>query len=134
MFAAMLSLTTAICNNNMINGDDYSRAIPDNAALVKKLKEVVEMDKVGTTDGWMILKRVCQMLIALVQLKPSCISELNQHNFKEALPKGLATMSGVDNCMLFAGGDEREVPARSLTSLVQEVQEFLAKDQGDIYV
>ncbi|KAM3262905.1 hypothetical protein ACQJBY_053195 [Aegilops geniculata] len=131
MLMSMLSLTMAICNKNVINGDDFTRAIPDNAALVKKLKETVEMLQDATTGGWRILKLVCQVVIAVVQLKPSCTREFNGHKFKEALSKALVTMSDVDNCMIFAGND-RQVRVRSLATLVKEAQELLAQEQGDI--
>lgn len=42
LLAAMLSLTAAICNKNVISGDDFTRAVPDDATLIKKLKEIVE--------------------------------------------------------------------------------------------
>ncbi|XP_044377344.1 uncharacterized protein [Triticum aestivum] len=131
MLMSMLSLTMAICKKNVISGDDFTRAIPDDAALVKKLKEIVELLQDATTGGWRILKLVCQVVIAVVQLTPSCTREFNRHNFKEALSKALATMSDVDNCMIFAGND-REVPVRSLASLVEEAQELFAQEQGDI--
>ncbi|XBH88590.1 hypothetical protein VPH35_075859 [Triticum aestivum] len=131
MLMSMLSLTMVICNKNVISADDFTRAIPDDAALVKKLKEIVEMLQDATTGGWRMLKLVCQVVIAVVQLKPSCTREFNEHNFKEALSKALAIMSGIDNCMIFAGND-REVPAKSLASLVKEAQELLAQEQGDI--
>ncbi|VAI11698.1 unnamed protein product [Triticum turgidum subsp. durum] len=131
MLMSMLSLTMVICNKNVISADDFTRAIPDDAALVKKLKEIVEMLQDATTGGWRMLKLVCQVVIAVVQLKPSCTREFNEHNFKEALSKALAIMSGIDNCMIFAGND-REVPVKSLASLVKEAQELLAQEQGDI--
>lgn len=41
-------------------------------------------------------------------------------------------MLDIDNCMLFVCDDDREVPARSLISLVEEANELLAQEQGDI--
>lgn len=69
-----------------------------------------------TTDGWRILKLVCQVVIAMAQLKPICNRELNGHGFKEALSKAL------------------EVPARSVASLAKEAQEILAQEQGHISI
>ena len=65
----MLSLTVAICNNNAISGDDFTRAISDEVALLKKLMEIVEKNMDTTTDGWRILKVSCQLVIAMVQLR-----------------------------------------------------------------
>ncbi|XP_037427106.1 uncharacterized protein LOC119292360 [Triticum dicoccoides] len=133
MLAALLNLAVAICTEHVISGDEFTRAVPDKAALVMKLKEIVRMDKGATSDGWRIQKFVCQLVIAMVQLKPSCIREFNERNFKETLSKALETMSDVDNCMMFAG-DDREVLFRSLASLVKEAHKLLAQELGGIPV
>nr|TKW30168.1 hypothetical protein SEVIR_2G017200v2 [Setaria viridis] len=134
--AAMLSLAVVICNENVISREDFARSTPEDAALAKKLKDILEANKQCTAESecLRVVKLTCQMVIAMIQAKPSCIQRFNEHNFKEALTETLGTMSEVDNCMLFAGNDGEVIkPARSLASLVKEAQELLktAQEQGN---
>uniref|UniRef100_K3ZRN2 UNC-45/Cro1/She4 central domain-containing protein n=1 Tax=Setaria italica TaxID=4555 RepID=K3ZRN2_SETIT len=134
--AAMLSLAVVICNENVISREDFARSTPEDAALAEKLKYILEVNKQCTTESecLRVVKLTCQMVIAMIQAKPSCIQYFNEHNFKEALTETLGTMSEVDNCMLFAGNDHEVIkPARSLASLVKEAQELLktAQKQGN---
>nr|TKW30170.1 hypothetical protein SEVIR_2G017401v2 [Setaria viridis] len=134
--AAMLSLAVVICNENVISREDFARSTPEDAALAKKLKDILEVNKQRTAQSecFRVVKLTCQMVIAMIQAKPSCIQRFNEHNFKEALTETLGTMSEVDNCMLFAGNDGEVIkPARSLASLVKEAQELLktAQEQGN---
>lgn len=134
--AAMLSLAVVICNENVISREDFARSTPEDAALAEKLKYILEVNKQCTAESecLRVVKLTCQMVIAMIQAKPSCIQYFNEHNFKEALTETLGTMSEVDNCMLFAGNDHEVIkPARSLASLVKEAQELLktAQKQGN---
>uniref|UniRef100_K4A1X2 Uncharacterized protein n=1 Tax=Setaria italica TaxID=4555 RepID=K4A1X2_SETIT len=134
--AAMLSLTVVICNENVISREDFAQSTPEDAALAKKLKDILKVNKQCTVESecLRVVKLTCQMVIAMIQAKPSCIQYFNEHNFKEALTETLGTMSEVDNCMLFAGNDREVIkPARSLASLVKEGQGLLktAQEQGN---
>lgn len=124
--AAMLSLAVAICNENMVSEEGFAYATPGDAALAKKLKEIVKVNEQSTAECRRIVKLVCQLVVAMVQVEPGCIAHFNGHDFKGTLTEALETMSEIDDCMLFAG-NEREVikPARSLASLVKEAQELL---------
>ncbi|RCV10124.1 hypothetical protein SETIT_2G087100v2 [Setaria italica] len=134
--AAMLSLAVVICNENVISREDFARSTPKDAALAKKLKDILDVNKLCTakSECLRVVKLTCQMVIAMIQAKPSYIQYFNEHNFKEALTETLGTMSEVDNCMLFARNDREVIkPARSLASLVKEAQELLktAQEQGN---
>ncbi|XP_004955373.3 uncharacterized protein LOC101756682 isoform X2 [Setaria italica] len=134
--AAMLSLAVVICKENVISREDFARSTPEDAALAKKLKDILKVNKqcMAESECLRVVKLTCQMVIAMTQAKPSCIRYFKEHNFKEALTETLGTMSEVDNCMLFAGNDREVIkPARSLASLVKEAQELLktAQEQGN---
>jgi hypothetical protein len=132
--AAILSVAVVICNKNVISEEDFARATPEDAALVEKLKEILKLNKHSTTECFRVVKLTCQMVIAMIQAKPSCIAHFKEHNFKKELDEALETMSEIDECMLFAGNDRDEVikPARSLASLVIEAQELLNTQHNNI--
>ncbi|XP_066393041.1 uncharacterized protein [Miscanthus floridulus] len=135
--AAMLSLAVVICNENMISKEDFACATPRDGAVAKKLKEILQVNKQSTAQCLRIVKLTCQVVIVMVEVKPSCIAHFNEHNFKGTLAEALETMSEVDDCMLFAGNECEVIkPARSLTSLVKEAHELLktAQEQGNWYV
>ncbi|XP_022679653.1 uncharacterized protein LOC111256243 [Setaria italica] len=129
--AAMLSLAVVICNENVISREDFARSTPEDAALAKKLKDILEANKQCTAESecLRVVKLTCQMVIAMIQAKPSCIQRFNEHNFKEALTETLGTMSEVDNCMLFAGNDG-EV-AHPLVK--QRLTELLKSSRGHLF-
>jgi hypothetical protein len=131
--AAILSVTAVICNENVITKEDFARATPEDAALVKKLKEILKLNKHSTAECLRVVKLTCQVVTAMIQVKPSCIAHFNDHNFKKELSEALETMLEVDDCMLFAGNDREVIkPARSLASLVKEARRLLntAQEQG----
>jgi len=124
--AAMLSLAVVICNENVINKEDSVDASPKDASLVKKLKEILQSNKRRSASCLMIVKLICQVVIAMTKVKHSCMEQFNEHNFTEALAEVLETMSEVDDCMLFARNDREVIkPARSLSCLVKEAQQLL---------
>ena len=124
--AAMLSLAVVICNENMISKEDFACATPRDGAVAKKLKEILQVNKQSTAQCLRIVKLTCQVVIVMIEVKPSCIAHFNEHNFKGTLAEALETMSEVDDCMLFAGNECEVIkPARSLTSLVKEAHELL---------
>ncbi|XP_008651949.1 uncharacterized protein [Zea mays] len=129
--AAMLSLAVAICNENMVSEEGFAYATPGDAALAKKLKEIVKVNEQSTAECLRIVKLVCQLVVAMVQVEPGCIAHFNGLDFMSSLTEALETMSEIDDCMLFAG-NEHEVtkPARSLASLVKEAQGLLNTAQG----
>ncbi|CAD6221647.1 unnamed protein product [Miscanthus lutarioriparius] len=134
--AAMLSLAVVICNENMISKEDFAcaTATPRDGAVAKKLKEILQVNKQSTAQCLRIVKLTCQVVIVMIEVKPSCIAHFNEHNFKGTLAEALETMSEVDDCMLFAGNECEVIkPARSLTSLVKEAHELLktAQEQGN---
>ncbi|XP_022679642.1 uncharacterized protein LOC111256242 [Setaria italica] len=102
LLAAMLSLVVVICNEHIISREDFVRAIHEDAALVKKLAEVLKLNKQCTAECLRVAKLTCQVVIAMVQAKPSFVQHFNEHNFKEELTEALEIMSEVDGCMLFA--------------------------------
>lgn len=102
LLAAMLSLVVVICNEHIISREDFVRAIHEDAALVKKLAEVLKLNKHSTFECLRVAKLTCQVVIAMVQAKPSFVQHFNEHNFKEELTEALEIMSEVDGCMLFA--------------------------------
>ncbi|CAN6180982.1 unnamed protein product [Urochloa humidicola] len=118
LLAAMLSLAVVICKENVISREDFARAMHKDAALVKKLTEILNESKKDRTAVCLrIVKLTCQVVIAMIQAKPSFIEHFNKHNFKEALTEASQTMSEVDcNCMLLA-------------CLVKEAQELLNRAQ-----
>ena len=137
LMAAMLSLAVVICNENMISKEDFACATPQDGAVAKKLKEILQVNKQSTAQCLRIVKLTCQVVIVMIEVKPSCIAHFNEHNFKGTLAEALETMSEVDDCMLFAGNECEVIkPARSLTSLVKEAHELLktAQEQGNWYV
>jgi uncharacterized linocin/CFP29 family protein len=122
----MLSLAVVIWNENVIIKEDSVRATIKDASLVKKLKEILESNKRRSAECLMIVKLICQVVIAMTKIKHSCIEQFNEHNFTEALTKALETISEVDDCMLFTGNDCEVIkPARSLSCHVKEAQELL---------
>lgn len=128
LMAAMLSLALVI-GKNVISKEDFAGAIPeDDAALVKKSIEILKVNKHSTAECLRVVKLTCQMVIAMIQAKSSCIQHFNdnEHKFKEELSKASETTSEIDDCMLFSG-NHREVikPARSLASLVKEAHQSL---------
>ncbi|CAL5091936.1 unnamed protein product [Urochloa decumbens] len=125
--AAMLSLAVVIYNENVISKEEFARAIPEDASLVKKLMEILKLNNQSMAECLRIVKLTCQVVIAMVQVKPSCIQHFNEHNFKEALTEALETMSDVNDCMLFAGNDRELIKplTSSLASLVKEAQKLL---------
>ncbi|RCV09262.1 hypothetical protein SETIT_2G013200v2 [Setaria italica] len=102
LLAAMLSLVVVICNEHIISREDFVRAIHEDAALVKKLAQVLKVNKQCTAECLRVAKLTCQVVIAMVQAKPSFVQDFNEHNFKEELTEALEIMSEVDGCMLFA--------------------------------
>ncbi|KAF8713906.1 hypothetical protein HU200_027886 [Digitaria exilis] len=110
LMAAMLSLALVIGNENVISRGDFARAIPEDEALVRKLIEILKVSKHSTAECLRVVKLTCQVVIAMIQAKPSCIKHFNdnEHKFKEELIKSLETMSEIDDCMVFAGDDDRE--------------------------
>jgi hypothetical protein len=132
--AAMLSLVVVICNENVIGREDFAQSTPEDATLAKKLDEILKVNKHNTVECLRVMKLTCQVVIAMMRSKPSCIQHFSEHNFKEALTGVLRTMSEVDNCMLFAVNDREVVkPVRSLASLVKEARELLhaPQEQGN---
>nr|CAB3455535.1 unnamed protein product [Digitaria exilis] len=128
LISALLSVAVVMCNENVISKKDFAHANTEDTALVKKLKEVLESNKHSTAECLRVVKLTCQLVIAMIQAKPSCIQLFDEQNFKEALTEALDTMSEIDSCMLFAGnGYDREgiKPARSLAPLVKEAQQLL---------
>ncbi|TVU10733.1 hypothetical protein EJB05_44279, partial [Eragrostis curvula] len=126
---ALLSLALLICNK-LTDADDFSCAVTEDAALVKKLLEIIYMNNFLTADCLRIMKLTCQMLKAMVQLKPSCIKYIREYNFMEALCNISKSMSDLDKSMLFNGDYHWTTKsARSLASLVKEVQDELSKSQ-----
>ncbi|CAO1939354.1 unnamed protein product [Urochloa humidicola] len=124
--AAMLSIALVTYNENVISKEEFARAIPEDASLVKNLVEILKLNKHSTAECLRIVKLTCQVVITMVQVKPSCIQHFNEHNFKEAMTEVLETMSEVDDCMLFAGNDRELIkPVTSLASLVKEAQKLL---------
>ncbi|RCV10125.1 hypothetical protein SETIT_2G087200v2 [Setaria italica] len=121
--AAMLSLAVVMCNKNAMN-----------ETMVKKLKEILKVNKHSTAECLEVVKLTCHMVVAVIKAQPSCIQRFNEHNFEETLAETLETMSEVDDCLLFAGNDREVIKtARSLASLVKEEQELLktAQEQGN---
>lgn len=130
--AAMLSVVVVMCNKNVISNEDFAHASSEDAALVKKLKEVIESNKNSTAECLRMVKLTCQVVIAMIQAKPNCIQHFNEHKLKEALTEALDSMSEIDDCMLFAGNDREAImPERSLASLVKEAREKLLETAED---
>jgi hypothetical protein len=132
--AAILSVPVVICNENVVSKEEFAHATPEDTTLVKKLKEILKLNKHNTAECLRVVKLTCQVVIAMIQAKPSCIQYFNEHNFKEALTEALGSMSEVDNFLLFAGNDREVIkPARSLASLVKKAHELLntAQEQGN---
>jgi hypothetical protein len=132
--AAILSVPVVICNKNVISKEEFAHATPEDTTLVKKLNEILKLNNHNTAECLRVVKLTCQVVIAMIHGKPSCIRYFNEHNFKEALTEAMGTMSEVDNFFLFAGNDREVIkPARSLASLVKKAQELLntAQEQGN---
>lgn len=124
--AAMLSLAVVMCNKNAMSREDFARATPGDETMVKKLKEILKVNKHCTAECLEVVKLTCHVVVAMIKAQPSCIQRFNEHNFEETLAETLETMSEVDDCLLFAGNDREVIkPARSLASLVKEAQELL---------
>ncbi|CAL5034445.1 unnamed protein product [Urochloa decumbens] len=135
LLAAMLSLAVVMCNENVVSKEDFSQGIHEDGTLEEKLVEILKASKHSTAECLRVVKLTCQVVIAMVQVKPSCIQHFNGHNLEEALTAALETMSEVDDCMLFVGNDREVIkPERSLASLVKETQQLLnpAQEQGQI--
>ncbi|CAL5091938.1 unnamed protein product [Urochloa decumbens] len=125
--ASMLSLAVAICNGGFVSREDFARATPADEMLAKKLKEILNANRHCTAECLKVVKLTCQVVVAIIRVKPSCIQRFNEHNLEGTLAEALETMSEVDDCMLFTAGNDRELvkPARSLASLVKEARELL---------
>ncbi|CAL5077790.1 unnamed protein product [Urochloa decumbens] len=127
--AAMLSLAVVMYNENVVSREDFADGIHE--ALVVKLVKILKANKHSTSECLRVVKLTCQVVIAMVQVKPSCINHFNGHNLRGTLAEASKTMSEVDDCMLFVGNDREVIkPAeRSLASLVKEAEELLDKAQ-----
>ena len=126
----MLSLAMASRNTTVMSKEDFARAIHEDAALVKKLAEILNVNKHSKAECLRVVKLTCRVVIAMVEDEPSCIQRFNEHSFKESLTEALETMEETDGCMLFAGNDREVIkPARSLASLVREAQGHLTTAQ-----
>lgn len=132
LLATMLCLTVVICKK-LIDKDDFTRVALDDAALIRKLTEILEKNNSATPDCLGVAKFTCQLVIVMVQFKPSCIEHINEHSFEEVLSKALKTMRDLDYCMLFAGSNhEMMMHATSLAYLVEEAQELFATAQQSL--
>ncbi|CAL5091934.1 unnamed protein product [Urochloa decumbens] len=130
LLAAMLSLAVVMCNENVISREDFAHGIHEDGTLEEKLVDILKANKHSTSECLRVVKLTCQVVIAMVQVKPSCINHFNGHNLRGTLADALKTMSEVDDCMLFVGNDREVIkPERSLASLVKEAQELLDKAQ-----
>uniref|UniRef100_A0A0E0DNM8 Uncharacterized protein n=1 Tax=Oryza meridionalis TaxID=40149 RepID=A0A0E0DNM8_9ORYZ len=127
--AALMSLLVVICNK-MVDAHVFCYVTSVDAALVKKLKKIIEANNKNTADRLRIVKLACQVVIAIIHLKPSCIKDFNGNHFDAVLSTALKNMSDIDNCMLFAVQDcQITKPARTLSSLVKEAQGLLQNAQ-----
>ncbi|EAY97184.1 hypothetical protein OsI_19105 [Oryza sativa Indica Group] len=127
--AALMSLLVVICNK-MVDAHVFCYVTSVDAALVKKLKKIIEANNKNTADCLRIVKLACQVVIAIIHLKPSCIKDFNGNHFDAVLSTALKNMSDIDNCMLFAVQDcQITKPARTLSSLVKEAQGLLQNAQ-----
>uniref|UniRef100_K4A232 Uncharacterized protein n=1 Tax=Setaria italica TaxID=4555 RepID=K4A232_SETIT len=94
---------------------------PGDETMVKKLKEILKVNKHSTAECLEVVKLTCHMVVAVIKAQPSCIQRFNEHNFEETLAETLETMSEVDDCLLFAGNDREVIKtARSLASLAHD--------------
>uniref|UniRef100_A0A0E0L027 Uncharacterized protein n=1 Tax=Oryza punctata TaxID=4537 RepID=A0A0E0L027_ORYPU len=127
--AALLSLLVVICDN-LVDADLFSYVTSVNDELVKKLKKIIEANNENTADCLRIVKLACQVVIAIINLKPSCLKDFNENNFDDVLSTAFKNMSDIENCMLFAVRDRQITkPARTLSSLVKEAQGLLHNAQ-----
>uniref|UniRef100_A0A0D9WE88 Uncharacterized protein n=1 Tax=Leersia perrieri TaxID=77586 RepID=A0A0D9WE88_9ORYZ len=126
--AALLSILVVICHKLVQNV--HSDVISVNEALVKKLNKIIDTNNENTADCLGIAKLACQVVVALIQLKPSCLKDFQENNFLDVLHKALKKMSDIDTCMLFAVKDhELTKPTRTLSSLVKDARKLLKRTQ-----
>lgn len=129
---ALLSLAVAICDR-MVEAHDFTCAAPqDMVSLVKKLKEIIQTNNTATVECLRTVKLTCQLVVSMVQLKPMCIKDFTEHNFKDVLSESLKILSDLDNClMLFDVDDHHQVTKtdKLLVSLVKQAQELFDKAQ-----
>ncbi|CAO1939943.1 unnamed protein product [Urochloa humidicola] len=121
-------LAVVMCNENVASIEDFARGarILEDAALEEKLVEILKANKHSTAECLRVVKLTCQVVIAMVQVKPICIQRFNGLKLRGTLAQAFKTMSEVDDCMLFVGNDRGVIkPVRSLASLVKEVELLL---------
>lgn len=127
--AALLSLLVVICDN-LVDADLFSNVTSVNDELAKKLKKIIEANNENTADCLRIVKLTCQVVIAIIHLKPSSLKGFNESNFNDVVSTAFKNMSDIENCMLFAVKDRQITkPAKTLSSLVKETQGLLHNAQ-----
>ncbi|EEC78821.1 hypothetical protein OsI_19108 [Oryza sativa Indica Group] len=127
--AALLSLLVVICDN-LVDADLFSNVTSVNDELAKKLKKIIEANNENTADCLRIVKLTCQVVIAIIHLKPSSLKDFNESNFNDVVSTAFKNMSDIENCMLFAVKDRQITkPAKTLSSLVKETQGLLHNAQ-----
>ena len=127
--AALLSLLVVICDN-LVDADLFSNVTSVNDELAKKLKKIIEANNENTADCLRIVKLACQVVIAIIHLKPSSLKDFNESNFNDVVSTAFKNMSDIENCMLFAVQDcQITKPAKTLSSLVKETQGLLHNAQ-----
>lgn len=89
----MLFVAAAMRVVNVTSEQDFTRPSPEDEALVKKVMEILEVNKGSTAEFFRILKVTSQVVVPMIQAVPSCMKYFNELNFKEELTEILKTMN-----------------------------------------
>jgi hypothetical protein len=130
---ALLSLTVAICDR-MVDAHDFTCAAPHDTVfddLVKKLKDIIETRTNSTVECLRMVKLSCQLVVSIVQLKPSSVKVFIDHNFVDVLSKSSKSLSDLDNCLMLFDADYLQVKTadKPLVSLVKQARELFDNAQ-----
>ncbi|RLN29719.1 uncharacterized protein C2845_PM05G00980 [Panicum miliaceum] len=127
---ALLSLAVVICDRMVDEHDFTCAASGDMVLLVTKLKGIIETNNDTTVECLSTVKLSCQLIVSMVQLRPSCTQVFIEQNFKHLLSESSKSLSNLDNCMLF-DADYHQVTKTDmpLASLVKQAQECFDKAQ-----
>lgn len=79
--------------------EDFVRATRGDETLVKKLKEILKVNKHCTAECWEVVKFTCHVVVTMIKAQPSCIERFNEHNFEETLAEAIRSQESV---MLFS--------------------------------
>lgn len=94
----VITSRVVICDR-MVDAHDFTCADPeDMVSLVKKLKDtIIQTNNATTAECLGTVKLSCQLVVLMVQLKPTCIKDFIEDNFRDVLSASSKILTNLDN-------------------------------------